>query len=147
MKPDPVYRCRLEKLEHFLRHLTPRLRARTAVSHAPCYFNMASWGRHDDYCGTSACAIGWATYFRLFDDVGFKAEILTLNSIAPYYDGLSSWDAVHAFFGLTDAEAANLFVPAAMYPDEVADRIRDLLADQPSPEPLHVSTPEPVAAA
>lgn len=116
------------------------------------FFNLAFWfldgpDEEDDIgeeqptdCGTTACAIGRAALHPWFNAQGFR---LGSNfsiyegyspSRFPAYGYFSHWDAVQAFFGLTEADAHMLF-KADSYPDKdqrnpqaVAQRLRQYLA-------------------
>lgn len=129
-----VYKNRLLKLADFLDKL-PRSR-----------FNYASWvgkdwkGKKDLSCGTTACALGWATTMPTFRKLG-------LRMFVDRYDGdgyvgiLSEEDegdcyASEKIFGLGINEHLYLFTPAADAPMYLADLPRS---------PGHRATPEQVA--
>lgn len=60
-------------------------------------------------CGSVACAIGWSAAVPLFRAMGFKFNAF---EGAPEFNGMNSdggWNAVRAFFTLTDSEATCLF--------------------------------------
>lgn len=81
-------------------------------------FNLENWNnsgsrfngwyakRPDTDCGSSACAVGWATYYPEFIEQGLKR---TAFAGAPAFMGEEAWDAVTAFFGLTHDEAQLIF--------------------------------------
>lgn len=56
-------------------------------------------------CGTTFCAVGWAT-----QDLQFQKEGLTLEYHAPMFEGKHEWAAVTAFFGITEGQAEYLFL-------------------------------------
>lgn len=124
--------ARLLKLAKFLRTRVPVER-----------FNMATWaGNHDISfneemgldCGTSACAMGWATTIPAFKKLG-----LTLKSIGRpgsceaqlQYRDLISFDAAAEFMGLTSSQTKHLFAPSYYEeyptPSDVAARIEQLV--------------------
>lgn len=81
-------------------------------------FNMGDFGSHYDghrpaernYCGTSACALGWAALDKRFNAEGLKGTwIFDGTTLRITCHGKSFIDAGKHFFGLTDGEAANLF--------------------------------------
>lgn len=105
-------------------------------------------------CGTTACAVGWACALP-----EFQKEGLRYGTAGPTLEGLvtepgkewrDSWTAVETFFGLSEDDAAWLFIDdnyhdegqampglpkksdhsdyADIKPRHVADRIRHLLA-------------------
>lgn len=90
-------------------------------------FNLDAWT-----CGTSACAVGWACVNPVFTEQGLKRR----HTGAPEFMGLSSWDAVEAFFELKMHQSSYLFdiceypKEAGTTPDEVADRIESFLASE-----------------
>lgn len=80
-------------------------------------------------CGTTCCAIGAAMLDPRFQKLGLTSD----NNACPLYQGLSHWDAVNAFFGLTNEQAVRLF-SASEYlkserenPSAVIARIDELL--------------------
>ncbi len=73
------------------------------------YWVSSSWGgRPDLSCGTSACAMGWATTNPKLRHAGLRLH----ENVGPEYKGLMGFDAAQAVFGLTHAEAMRLFDPA-----------------------------------
>lgn len=150
---------RLQTLATFLRTEVPEDK-----------FDMSTWGttqniRHankiapiTDVCGTSACALGWATAiwpetFRLefcsFDEGESDAEIV--------YRRNDEWVEVEAegpevlgWFGLTFEEANELFYSENMTRAEKADQIESLLenhgfgttAEEQEETPVELSTVE-----
>ena len=89
-------------------------------------------GLRESGCGTAACAGGWATAF--FDE-------LIINDCGHIeYDGHENRSALCAFFGITTAEADDLFM-TENYPDDgwdciepidVAEKIRYLMSLDPN---------------
>lgn len=111
----------------------------------PGRLHMGRW-----LCGTVGCAIGnWLLARR---DVAMKLSPLCRdNGFEPVFGTLDGIEAVAAFFGLTDGEAALLFLPSKyrpfgnynITPAEVADRIEAFVARR---RPLVVEMkPEPAA--
>lgn len=107
-------------------------------------FNMEVWGRlfqpdvyeakEDLSCLTSACAIGHiAPYFKRS---GFKLVVDYNNysevkqQLIPEFDGLSSFAAVCAFFGISDKVCHYFFGP---------DAYKDEIGHERNPEPLEVA--------
>ena len=71
-------------------------------------------------CGTEACAVGWACSMPGLIEQGLKYD---LASSGPKYGQLGHWDAVQAFFGLTEAEANALFQAAYGLYDREGNRL------------------------
>ena len=108
-------------------------------------------GKPDLSCGTTACAVGWATTIPSFRRAGLRMgddEPLLLRAGRLT---LSSWPAVCEFFGVREHVAQYLFLPssalwttnddvalvngehlrapaAAARPSDVAEHIRDFVA-------------------
>lgn len=59
-------------------------------------------------CGTTGCAIGWATALPEFQSEGFRADT-ELGCSAPIYGGMAAWDAVALFFKINELQARRLF--------------------------------------
>lgn len=82
------------------------------------------------YCGTSACAVGHAALDFEFRKQGF---FLTTSGYGfyPVYRGFESWDAICAFFGLTQDQALHLFTRERYdrkpTPEDVRRRIKEIL--------------------
>ena len=92
-------------------------------------FNMGGFGDHvglhepeeQNYCGTSACALGWAALNPEFNKLGLKMEWYRtvysdlketqrfIGSVV--YKGDSDFDAAAEFFGIDDESANYLFDP------------------------------------
>jgi hypothetical protein len=108
---------RLLKLADFLETKVP-----------PTRFNFNRWvgydwkGADDISCGTSACALGWATQMPEFRKLGLRL-VLTEENIGgvqlskgrggrrPRAAGPLSMRAAMRLFGLTNKQAEYLFVP------------------------------------
>ncbi|WP_417244238.1 hypothetical protein [Celeribacter sp.] len=101
---------------------------------APVRFNMDCWGfpsvaSNDTPCGYSACAIGHA----ILDER--LPELVTAGhtpALMPQYGNIRCWDAVEAYFDLTEDQADRIFnQDSYINPDgvraiQVATRIRAL---------------------
>ena len=89
-------------------------------------FDMGTWGEHkkthhpikDDFCGTAACALGWAGMDHAFRRAGLKLIWEPNDSLYGSYvllktdtQSLYGHDAGALFFGLTSSEAWRLFIP------------------------------------
>ena len=106
---------RLRKLISFMEKLPPEKAE---------HFNMRGWVRHDDTthkhkakyvtqrllntCGTTACALGWATVIPEFQRAGLR-----MSPNLDFYVGKSGsilpLDASEQFFGLTNNQHSALF--------------------------------------
>lgn len=90
-------------------------------------------------CGTTACAIGWATAIPEFQAAGFAIYLdnpLFIDHGLLNEAQFTGWDAVERFFGLTYTEAQVLF-SASYYnladirdPVAVAERLREFVAQE-----------------
>jgi hypothetical protein len=123
---------RLLKLADFL-ETVPRKR-----------FDFTKWvgldwkGKADLSCGTSACAIGWATTIPSFRKLGLK---LSLNDAGgtPVFNGDFGSDAVAHFFDISILDAEFLFFPLyndlgdKATPKQVAKHIREFVAQETKP--------------
>lgn len=142
MNKNHVYKNRLLKLADFLDNLLDE------------QFSFDRWVGNDwDQkanlsCGTSACALGWATTIPLFRKLGlrlvanptyegksgFKFVIALKDTVNP--NNTSYRDACEKIFGVDKSEANFLFTPGSMLgssnnylddnasPAEVSDNIR-----------------------
>lgn len=96
---------RLLKLASFLRTL-PRKR-----------FDYRWWvgddwqGGKDLSCGTTACALGWATVIPEFRKKGLKLEFDEWDAGKVRFGHREGLRAAEAFFGIHFNEAASLFLP------------------------------------
>jgi hypothetical protein len=109
-------------------------------------FNYQFWvgkdweGKADLSCGTTACALGWATTMPEFRRLGL--QLVKLNSnyafVVSARTGASAFGAAQEIFGLDQDESAYLFSPGILYhgeespprtatPREVASHIRDFV--------------------
>jgi len=74
----------------------------------PKWFDLNSWaerGFQQKECGTTACAVGWAT-------VAFKGEGLTLGIYDNImYEGSEGFEAAAKFFDVDESSASYLFDP------------------------------------
>lgn len=100
-------------------------------------FNFNFWGRQDrkNYCGTVACALGWAQLIPAFN----KQGLCPVNANTDYLswctlDGQSAYieNAAASFFELTDGEVTKLFVdgagdPTDKTPKDISKRIRTFI--------------------
>ena len=110
---------RLEKLSKYLREDVPR-----------SHFDTAVWARRgfeDRECGTSACALGWATI--CFPGEGLRLEYDDSSDCGGVvYEGEMGFDAAARFLDIPFEHAVVLFgVPGAI--DEVAQRLVDYVRD------------------
>jgi len=110
-----VYKKRLLKLADVLRKL-PEAK-----------FDYGSWvgnnwkGKSDLSCGTTACALGWATTIPSLRRAGLRLGEMKVNTttpFAPYMVGTSpSWSSAREagmeIFGLTEDEFEFLFIPGS----------------------------------
>lgn len=116
MNKDYIYKRRLLKLADFLDELPPTR------------FNYESWvgdsweGRSNLSCGTTACALGWATTIPSFRKLGLRLKTnrrygsthVTLSSLtgsAAYAENAPRL-AAREVFGLNLDEFEYLFIPA-----------------------------------
>ena len=130
---------RLTKLADYLDSLPPK---------ASNHFRMLHWFRHsgkDDhpfnangitkrdlnFCGTSACAIGWAGTLPYFRRAGLKVEPSGRTTVNGNSGILASWEVLDPFFGLTRHQSAHLFGPYTRIktPKQWAARCRKFLRD------------------
>lgn len=85
-------------------------------------FSLFNWFSHtgshrpekDDYCGTTACAIGWAMTSPKLRRAGLKKHEYNDNGAVHYFEpkfaGHSGWNAITHFFDLSQYEAKMLFL-------------------------------------
>lgn len=62
------------------------------------HFDIRQWGMQTD-CGTTMCAAGFCGSDPWFRRRGFKLEPTFFEKMMIRYRGISSWDALYAFFG------------------------------------------------
>ena len=113
-------------------------------------FNLATWVGNDDVpwegkddlsCGTSACAMGWATTIPEFKEMGLRLEQTTRNGQGFIAFGeFKHFEAAAKFMDITLKEAEYLFNPD-QYPDDedtsrlqVCDRIENFVDNGGIPE-------------
>lgn len=138
MNREYIYKRRLLKLADFLDQL-PEER-----------FYYARWvgsdweGKANLSCGTTACALGWATTIPAFRRLGLRlikdpwsGTIVTMK----YYDYINnaSADAANVIFGLSRVEFEYLFIPS----NESCTILPEYGLNQPSPNAN--ATPKDVA--
>lgn len=140
---------RLTKLIEFMESLPPE---------ADGHFNMRSWIGHSDAkdhyphlsdgdvvtmdklltCGTTACALGWATAMPYFRELGLRAEISCGgSSVDMFFNGdIIGSDHTGELFDLREEQSCALFGAnnKDATPKAWAARARDLLADWNSVE-------------
>lgn len=90
------------------------------------FFSLSTWVSRDE-CGTSACAVGEATFIKRFKDLGLRMK--KGNVI---FKGHGGWEAVCIFFGIGNDTANDLFTrdgygTSEVRPGQVADKIRRLV--------------------
>lgn len=124
---------RLLKLADFLDKLPPER------------FDYSSWvgddwgGRQDLSCGTTACALGWATTMPEFRRLGLRLDRRLMEVTNAKENVWDSFEAAQVTFGLDSREAHLVFSPRVQYlglkapgayagPVEVADHIRRFVA-------------------
>lgn len=103
-------------------------------------FDLSSWvgneweGKADLSCGTSACAMGWATTIPQFRKLGLRLSKYGLPYFGKGYYQTSGMHAAADLFGISDNEAYYLFMPyeediaANATPKQVAKHIRKFVA-------------------
>ena len=89
-------------------------------------FGYGSWvggdweGRDDFSCGTTACALGWATTIEKDLSMNRDDQCVHLDKSvgADWYDDeFKGTDAASIYYGITSQEAHQLFVPQVMCED------------------------------
>ena len=108
---------------------------------------MGEWGIHnadhapgaDNFCGTQACAMGWAALSPEFNAEGLTASwslderTRSRWELDVVLDGkLHYWpdEAGCVFFGLSEGEAGDLFYGMGRTKPEVIARLRTLAVDR-----------------
>lgn len=96
-------------------------------------FDLGDWIYDADHpCGTVACAIGHACLSPVFQAQGLNYE---KDLGRPIFVGLTSWDAVCAFFEIRSYTAERLFaadnydIEDHRNPDAVRARIQEVIRD------------------
>lgn len=136
---------RLETLAHFLRTVPSArfdLGAWFTVYDESGDIRQNIWNLSVDKfrsseCGTTACAVGWACMIPEFRKAGLSASV----SGIPCFEETNNWEAVRRFFEIDHNTASFLFIDTCyeeelVSPDEVADRIMDLVAGRVSDSEL-----------
>ncbi len=118
-----------------------------------------SWGDTQDLsCGTTACALGWAATMPEFRALGLRLArawcedpCVAVGAVLDTDDAASiSLNAAREVFGLTHDQANLLFIPGdadgdeetgrpneTASPREVAEHIRQFVAEQRTPQATH----------
>ncbi|MCY1464232.1 hypothetical protein D9M71_822310 [compost metagenome] len=71
------------------------------------HFDLDLW-YDEGTCGTTACAVGWACLDPWFNDQGLMLNRDTIFE-DPQFGELRQWEAVCAFFGISQGQAEHLF--------------------------------------
>lgn len=105
-------------------------------------FDMQRWvgddfkGSPDLSCGTSACAVGWATTIPEFREAGLHLDFDPDDELAwiatPVYQGWEGYDAAAQFFEIPRGQAEHLFGSFHFddKPSDVARRIFKMIEDE-----------------
>ena len=139
MRLEPIYIERLIHLANFLERLPPEK------------FDFGHWvdtttyeGKEDFSCGTTGCALGWATTLPMFRALGLRLREVPRRISRQFVPALvddvldpeegASFDAVgnatNFIFGLTRGETEWLFMPTGdERDDENETEPEDLLGD------------------
>lgn len=109
----------------------------------PYLFDMDRFGRFKNEkrdCGSTACALGWATTIPSFNKEGFVAIGMILSpywerrySAMPYYHDREGFAAAEKFFDLDYRTTQELFGGSGTNyytPNHVAKRIRDVVKEE-----------------
>lgn len=120
-------------------------------------FNMESWldvqsvtdlvlsffgksKKEKNLCGTAACALGSAAIYAPFNAMGLKlaedeSGFFATGTLTPSYMGEDGVDAGSKFFGITEEEATDLFIPEEyeknchyITPRDVAKRVQKVIS-------------------
>lgn len=94
-------------------------------------FDFSTWvgtdwaGAKDLSCGTTACALGWATTIPSLQRAGLRLRRHEFG--LPYVECNSRADdgAAAEIFGISDEDAASLFYPRFCGPDEIDSGLPD----------------------
>jgi hypothetical protein len=108
-------------------------------------FDMGQWGEHegrhkpkqDNYCGTVACVLGWASLDPGLRRQGLKGlwthsryyDNTISSSLSVEFDGLRDADAGKEFFGLSDEEKIQLFFDDKTR-EEAIEMLRELAVNR-----------------
>lgn len=125
---------RLLKLANILEQFVP---------HKGKSFDMMHWARHpldhhpdqeEDFCGTSACALGHAAMDLEFREEGlhicWSMKLCFYEGKIVFEDSAVSIEAGEKFFGLTNQEAIVVFADITATKEETALRLRNLAAQR-----------------
>lgn len=144
----PHHEERLLKTASVLMNLPKERKANPSL---PTAFNISWWidNENDEEelnCGTAACAVGHVMFHPWFKQRGLRPSEseYARGIVVPTFDNkkggvkLESWDAVEAFYGITDDEADYLFsgtrydydYMSEISPKTVALRIRQFVKDK-----------------
>lgn len=93
------------------------------------------WWKREIVCHTAACAIGLVCMSGIFAGDGFRPRVGIDQKLYPTFGRLRHWQAILAFFSLSERQALHLFGTDAyeintgkVAADAVAARIRDMIA-------------------
>lgn len=97
------------------------------------WFHIDFWatgGFREKKCGSTACALGWAT--TCFPRSGLSLEWESWGTFTVKYDGLENIDVAEKFFGIDNDTAYYLFMPESYPEDErgrndVINRLREVV--------------------
>lgn len=107
----------------------------------PKQINMDIWAVHpvwhapknDNYCGTTACALGWAALDKDFNRAGLRIQWHPADGYRskliegfPTRHGVTGYEAATDFFGLTDKESWNTFYGEGDTKDTVIAKLKRL---------------------
>lgn len=133
-------RKRLQTLANYLVKADKRQKALKAAGKRWRKFDMNKWGNAkvlgltEAKCGTSGCAVGWATTIPEFKRAGLHlASVVGSSTLCePKFGRSGGFEAAERFFGLSYNEANYLFAPEyyrrKSSPISVSRRIKALLA-------------------
>lgn len=136
---------RLALLAHMLRRHSDYFPSTT--------FDLSHWvlGGNAATCGTAACAVGSAMYWKPFQDMGLHSIEYAYRHPIYRVDGQASfigWSAVHHFFDISQYTADFLFLEEeyeldedeVITPEMVADRIDAVILEHIQGEQNDTST-------
>lgn len=102
-------------------------------------FNLDTW-KSDEVkkkgCGTAACALGSACFYKPFQKEGLEMYGDDEFEYMPVFQGANQWEAGAKFFGIDLEESEYLFDPAEYHkeydyaeicPGAVAKRVQELI--------------------
>ena len=79
------------------------------------WFNLnhfADWGFNEKKCGTTACALGWASQVPEWQGVITLVESKLIGEVNVCYNDYRNFDAGEKFFDIDDEACSYLFYPA-----------------------------------